>query len=144
MKISVKIEDQSYDVEVGDLRATPILATVDGQTYEVWTEASQAAVPAVTPATAPAAAPKATPIQPSPPSMNGHSGNAVVAPIPGVITSVSVQPNATVTAGQELCRLEAMKMNNIIRAPRNGEIASIAVTTGQQVRQKQVLMEYAS
>ncbi len=50
MKLRVRIDDQSYDVEVGDLNTRPILATVEGETFEVWPEengkAPQAAVPA--------------------------------------------------------------------------------------------------
>ena len=36
MKLRVKVGDQSFDVEVGDVNARPILAKVEGETFEVW------------------------------------------------------------------------------------------------------------
>lgn len=38
MKIHVKIEDTTYEVSVGDLSARPVIASVDGQDFEVWPE----------------------------------------------------------------------------------------------------------
>jgi hypothetical protein len=50
MKLRVKIQNRTYEVEVGDLLSRPIKATIDGQVFEVWPEeaASQpgAALPA--------------------------------------------------------------------------------------------------
>jgi hypothetical protein len=40
MKIKVKIEDQTFEVNVGNLNTRPIQVTVDGQTVEVWPEES--------------------------------------------------------------------------------------------------------
>jgi biotin carboxyl carrier protein len=68
----------------------------------------------------------------------------VRAPIPGVIVALSVQPGVAVTFGQELCVLEAMKMENMIRAPRAGTIAAVRVTVGQHVKRQDVLVEYAA
>jgi biotin carboxyl carrier protein len=68
---------------------------------------------------------------------------AVKAPIPGVITAILVQPGAEVSVGQELCKLEAMKMNNSIRSSRVGKIASINVSIGQHVKHNDVLIEFA-
>ncbi len=76
-------------------------------------------------------------------SANSNSSKVVRAPIPGVIVSVAVQPGATVSVGQELCMLEAMKMKNIIRATRSGQIAAVHVSVGQAVKHHDVLMEYA-
>jgi biotin carboxyl carrier protein len=73
----------------------------------------------------------------------GGRVNIVRAPIPGLITALLVQPGYEVSAGQELCKLEAMKMNNSIRSTRTGKIAKIYVSVGQQVQHNEVLMEYA-
>jgi biotin carboxyl carrier protein len=150
MKVTVTIDGQTFSVEVGDLHARPIQATVDGQPFEVWPEEeTQAATPApLTAAAATAAA--ASPAPPRPvvtvaakPANGASAASAITAPIPGVIIAVAVQAGATVRAGEELCTLEAMKMNNTIRAPRDGRISGVAVSVGQSVRQRQVLMEYA-
>jgi len=151
MKYKVKLDDQSFEVEIDNLNARPILATVDGQTFEVWPEES-VAVPAPAPSAPPATArPAAAPPPPRPTRrMAGEAAvspqqarKAIFAPIPGVIDSVAVHPGDAVTTGQEVCVLEAMKMKNIIRAPRAGEIAAVHVTVGQHVKHNDLLFEYA-
>ncbi len=67
---------------------------------------------------------------------------AVLAPIPGVIIAVSVKVGDSVSFGQELCILEAMKMKNVIRATRSGKIGAIHVAIGDQVKHSQMLMEF--
>jgi propionyl-CoA carboxylase alpha chain len=72
-----------------------------------------------------------------------NNSKAVLAPIPGVIVSIAVEPGAEVEQGQELCILEAMKMKNVIRSPRAGQIAAIKVSAGQHVKHHDLLMEFA-
>jgi glutaconyl-CoA/methylmalonyl-CoA decarboxylase subunit gamma len=135
MKFRVTVEGDTFDVEIEDIRARPVAAFVSGVRYEVWPEEVSVAL---------AAAPVArisTPASQQTAAQNG-SGKSVVAPIPGVIESVSVHNGDTVEAGQPLCTLEAMKMKNIIRANRNGTIAEITVATGQQVNHGDVLMVF--
>ncbi|RPI93701.1 MAG: acetyl-CoA carboxylase biotin carboxyl carrier protein subunit, partial [Chloroflexi bacterium] len=58
MKLTVKIQDRSFEVEIEDLSARPIVATVEGERFEIWPEnggtGPQKTVPAGTPASAPA------------------------------------------------------------------------------------------
>mgnify|MGYP001256351295 CR=1 FL=1 len=67
----------------------------------------------------------------------------IKAPIPGQITRVFVEPGQSVTAGQPLLILEAMKMENQIRAPFDGVVQTIQVSAGQVVRLQEVLVEVA-
>jgi biotin carboxyl carrier protein len=53
--------------------------------------------------------------------------------IPGVVVSVAVVPGETVKAGQQLLAIEAMKMQNELRAPRAGTVERLAVATGQRI-----------
>jgi pyruvate carboxylase subunit B len=63
-----------------------------------------------------------------------HSGPTDVrAMIPGVVVSVSVNPGDIVTAGQQLLVLEAMKMQNELRASRAGTIERVTVGAGQTI-----------
>ncbi len=62
--------------------------------------------------------------------------------IPGLIFLIKVQEGEKVVPGQELCILEAMKMKNVIRAPRAGRIAAVKVNNGQQVAEGDVLVEF--
>jgi len=143
MKLTVKINDETYEVEVGDLDSRPILATIDGETFEVLPEESAAPVAAgPVAAPAPAAAPRYTAPAPVAAAAVSASGAAViVAPLPGTVDSILVKVGATVTQGQEVLKLEAMKMKNSIRASRAGKVVAIHVNPGEQVKHGQALLE---
>jgi glutaconyl-CoA/methylmalonyl-CoA decarboxylase subunit gamma len=66
----------------------------------------------------------------------------VTSPLPGVIVTILVKPGDTVSHGDELCTLEAMKMKNAIRANREGTIETVAVQVGDQVSHGQLLLTY--
>ena len=57
----------------------------------------------------------------------------IVAPMPGKVVRVLVAPGDLVAARQGLVVVEAMKMENELRAARSGRVASVAVTEGQSV-----------
>lgn len=145
MNITVTIEGRTFVVDIPDLNARPILAIVEGEQFLVTPAESVLSAPrtngqsvsAVLPT--PSASMAATPVA----RVAAASAQSVFAPIPGVIAALSVKPGETVAAGQELCILEAMKMQNIIRAPRDGTIAAVHVAVGQHVRHHEPLMEYA-
>jgi len=143
MKVSVKIDNQLFDVEIENLYTRPIIAVVDGQRFEVWPEVNPT-VTTAPPAPAPAVpGPAASAGAASAPALTASDAKTVYAPIPGVIVAVSVSPGDMIEAGQELCVLEAMKMKNAIRAPRVGQIAAVRVSEGQHVKHHYPLVEYA-
>jgi 3-methylcrotonyl-CoA carboxylase alpha subunit len=61
------------------------------------------------------------------------SGDAVMAPMPGLIQAVAVKVGQAVLEGDRLVVLEAMKMEHVLRAPRDGVIAKVGVVLGDQV-----------
>jgi biotin carboxyl carrier protein len=67
---------------------------------------------------------------------------ALTAPMPGVVLSVEATPGMTVSRGQTLLVLEAMKMKNALCAEADGVVARIAVAAGDQVRHGDVLVEF--
>jgi biotin carboxyl carrier protein len=69
--------------------------------------------------------------------------NTIKAPMPGLILSVNVKLNQTVTEGETMLILEAMKMENAICAPKNGLIKSIHIKTGGTVEKGELLIEMA-
>ena len=70
------------------------------------------------------------------------TSDLVMSPMPGTLISFSVQEGDHVELGQELCIVEAMKMQNIVRAPREGYISKFRVTQGAAMVTDQVIMEY--
>ena len=53
--------------------------------------------------------------------------------MPGAVVTVSIHPGDTVSAGQKLLAMEAMKMETTIYAERDGKVAEVFVTPGTQV-----------
>ena len=67
----------------------------------------------------------------------------VISPMPGLVVSMDVTVGEDVKEGQVVCVIEAMKMQNIIRAERDGVIKSIGAKTGDSVAADDVLAEFA-
>jgi 3-methylcrotonyl-CoA carboxylase alpha subunit len=67
-------------------------------------------------------------------------GNHVTAPMPGRIVLIKVKPGDTVTEGQELGVMEAMKMELSLKAPRAGRIAAVQSQAGDSVDADAVLI----
>jgi acetyl-CoA/propionyl-CoA carboxylase biotin carboxyl carrier protein len=72
----------------------------------------------------------------------GHGGagkDAVVSPMQGTVLAVRVAEGEAVSAGQVLCIVEAMKMENEVHAHRAGTISELSVAPGQPVTTRQVI-----
>ena len=67
------------------------------------------------------------------------AGDAVTAPMQGTVVRVTVTEGEQVTAGQVLAIVEAMKMENPLRAPHAGQVAGLHVSAGDTVAQGTVL-----
>ncbi len=135
MIINVSIAGKTYAVKIEDLGARPVKAEVDGEVFEVWPDEA-AAAPALSAPAAPAAAAK--PVQ-APAAPGGRDVNS---PLPGVIIEINAKAGAEVKSGEPLLVLEAMKMKNTIRAGRDGVIAEVLVSVGDQVRHNQPLFRF--
>lgn len=69
--------------------------------------------------------------------------NFLLCPMPGTLISCSVKEGQTVEAGQQLVVVEAMKMQNVLRAERGGVIKSIKKTVGQSLKVDEIIVEFA-
>ena len=151
--VRVKVDGRWYTVEVGDLTERPVRAVVDGYVVEVdvpepvqrdiqqprekprppasrrrrRSTTTQAVRPTAGPA--PAAQPPPGAVVESAPNPT----KVFAAPMPGTILSIEVRPGDQVVTGDTVCVLEAMKMQQHLRADWSGVIKSVLVTVGQQV-----------
>jgi acetyl-CoA/propionyl-CoA carboxylase, biotin carboxylase, biotin carboxyl carrier protein len=77
----------------------------------------------------------------------GHGGagkDAVVSPMQGTVLAVEVEEGQEVEAGQVLCIVEAMKMENEVHAHRPGRVTDLSIAPGQPVKTGQVICVVAS
>ena len=144
MKINVKIGEINYEVEIEDLNTRPIVATVNGTRVEVTPENGNP-LPAraelsrsVKSEAAPTPAKEKKPSAPSMPA----NGKVLPAPLPGTVIEIFVKVGDHVESGQVVLVIEAMKMKNSIRSPREGIVAAVLATAGQTVTHKQPLLEF--
>ena len=136
MKYTVSIEEKSYEVEIEDLQARPVIAWVDGQKFEIHpTNETQPDIPQDV-------KPFSIPEPPRPVVSPGASLNKLTAPLPGTIVEVFVKTGDEIEAGHVVLVIEAMKMKNSIRSTRSGKIADVLVTSGQTVGHKQALVKF--
>jgi propionyl-CoA carboxylase alpha chain len=66
----------------------------------------------------------------------------LLSPMPGKLISYAVQAGDTVELGQELCVVEAMKMQNVQRSERRGVVKTISCAVGDSLKVDQVLLEF--
>ena len=78
-----------------------------------------------------------------PPRKAADGGKAVRCPMPGLVMSIAVVEGQEVKAGDTLAVIEAMKMENVLRAERDGKVASIKAKPGDSLAVDAVIMELA-
>jgi biotin carboxyl carrier protein len=74
---------------------------------------------------------------------DGTGPRSIVSPMPGRIVKVLVREGDVVAAQQGLVVVEAMKMENELRAPRAGQVSAVKVVEGMSVEAKAVLVTLA-
>ena len=78
-----------------------------------------------------------------PPKAVPDTSRLVVSPMPGLVVSMDVAEGEEVKEGQVICVIEAMKMQNIIRAERDGKIEVLGAKAGDSVAADDVLARFA-
>jgi propionyl-CoA carboxylase alpha chain len=66
----------------------------------------------------------------------------LLCPMPGIVTSITVMVGERVEAGQTLATVEAMKMENILKAERQGVVKSVAAAAGQSLAVDELIIEF--
>jgi biotin carboxyl carrier protein len=136
MKYKVSISDSSYEVEIEDIHARPIIARVDGQRYEVYPENGNKPEVREEPVAERAIAYSAQPVA------QAGGSHELTAPLPGTIIEFFVKPGDEIEVGKVVVVIEAMKMKNSIRSTRAGKVGEILASPGQTVAHKQALVRF--
>ena len=138
-QFSFIINGNEYEVNIHSVEGNTAEVEVNGTTYSV--ETVQQPEPETPTFAAPAPAPAANTA--SAPAASGGGGNAIKSPLPGIILDVFVSEGQEVKAGDKLCCLEAMKMENIINSDQNGTIKAIHIAKGKTVMEGDLMFEMA-
>jgi biotin carboxyl carrier protein len=142
MKYTVRIAQKTYEVEIEDIHARPVIAHVDGREFEINPENG------IKPE---ARAERGTQKEvqeiksfelPKPQSSPSLNVNELTAPLPGTVIEVFVKAGDQIEAGQVILVIEAMKMKNSIRSVRAGKIMEVLVSANQTVAHKQILVRF--
>ena len=78
-----------------------------------------------------------------PPKVAASTARLIASPMPGLVVSIDVEAGQEVKAGQPVAVIEAMKMQNLIRAERDGVVKAVGVKAGDSVAADEVLVEFA-
>ena len=136
MKYTVRVADKSYEVKIEDIHARPIVAHVDGESFEVYPENGQKTE----------ASKEAKEILsnelPKPSASQVGNVSELTAPLPGTIVEIFVKAGDEVEIGNIVLVIEAMKMKNSIRSTRTGKVTEVLVSTGETVAHKQALVRF--
>ena len=141
-KLNFNINGKHYEATITEIEHNVAEVELNGKKYTIDVERSEAvAIPTIA---APKAAAAAAPVAAAPAAPKAAAGaNAIVAPLPGSVVSISVKAGDAVKAGQQLAVIEAMKMENEILAPADGTVKAVHVSAGQAVQQGDALIELA-
>jgi biotin carboxyl carrier protein len=151
MKYQIVVGEETYEVEINDIKDGIAQVTVNADPYDVvivnWPEVAASRKLSGSPTVvSPGVLPRrSADVAPAPPKVEPVSrasiegGTPVRAPIPGMILDVKVAPGDVVTAGQVLATMEAMKMENNIMSPISGTVREARVQKGAEVATGDVL-----
>jgi len=136
-KFTYTIDGNKYEVVINSMEDNVADVQVNGKSVSVKMEQEHTApvtkihrtVAAAAEAPAPKAAPKAA------------AKGAVIAPLPGTITNIMVKAGQSVKSGDTLVTMEAMKMENAIKAERDCTVKAVLVSQGQSVLQGDALVD---
>lgn len=138
MKYVVTVNGERYEVEVERVDGKSSSLSRKQMERGVKTRVETEPVVSAAPAAAPVAA---APVAAAPAAANAGGGSAVISPMPGVILDIKVKEGDSVSEGQAVIILEAMKMENEIVSEFTGTVSAIRVKKGDTVDTDAVLVE---
>ncbi len=136
-RLRFRVNGQWYSVQVGDIYQSPVEVRVDDEVYLVELEAATGT-------------PKVERVLPRPERKEDLAGlrgitqgndKVVCSPLPGRVVSVALKKGQEVEAGDEICVLESMKMEQSVRMAQRGVVKAVKVKSSQNVNAGTPLLE---
>jgi biotin carboxyl carrier protein len=126
----VNVNGESFSVTLKERRGTTLTFLVDGREYSVSVAPKQPVAAFVSSDVSP---PSSNQAAPTSKKAAVSSTAELLAPIPGIVSDLKAAEGQQVSAGETVVVLEAMKMENPIKAHRSGRITRIHVKRGDEV-----------
>ena len=138
-KFNVFMDDEFFEVGVDEVGGAPMLNYVQAMPTQAPPVAAAPMAQTAPPPVAPAAAPPVAEPEPTPPEAPAASGTQMLAPMPGLIIRYEKELGDSVSEGEAVVVLEALKMENALPAPVSGIIKAINYKSGDTVSKNDVL-----
>jgi len=139
-KYSFVINGNKYEVEIGDTENNRVEVSVNGIPYKV--EIDRTVSLPKTPKLVQSPSIPSTDVTPqTKKTVPPGQGGVIKSPLPGIILDIHVKENEQISHGQKLVTIEAMKMENVIFADKEGTVKSIKVKKGDNILEGAVLIE---
>ena len=138
----ITINDRTYTVDLGRILDDTVDVTLDGRNYRVKVEAPMrktSKTPVINRHRQVHNAAE-VPDRTSPPGISLQQGD-VIAPLPGLVLKILVKEGDTVSKGQPVAIMEAMKMENEIESPMSGTVDGIIAAEGDSILENAVIMK---
>ncbi|MCH7607426.1 MAG: biotin/lipoyl-binding protein [Chloroflexi bacterium] len=127
-QLRVRVNGEWYTVDVGDVYQSPVEVVVDGETYLVELDT---AVESGTARTRGRQQRKVE--QPGLRGITQGDNRVIRCPLPGKVVSVAVTKGQVLEAGDEICQLESMKMEQSVRMATGGTVKNVKIKKDQSV-----------
>ncbi len=135
-QLRVRVNGEWYTVEVGDVYQSPVEVVVDGESYLIELDT------AVESGAAPTRGRQQRKVeQPGLRGITQGDDRVIRCPLPGKVLSVAVDKGQVLEAGDEICKLESMKMEQSVRMATGGTVKNVKIKKDQSVNAGTPLIE---
>ena len=132
--LRIRVNGEWHSVEVGDTYQSPVEVVVDGESYQV-----EIGGPSDAPVVPQRQRPKVE--QAGLRGITQGDERVIRCPLPGKVVSVSAAKGQQMEAGDEICLLESMKMEQSVRMARGGLVKNVKIKADQSVNAGTPLIE---
>ena len=135
-QLRVRVNGEWYTVDVGDVYQSPVEVVVDGETYLVELDTAVESGAALT-----RGRQQRKVEQPGLRGITQGDDRVIRCPLPGKVVSIAVEKGQVLEAGDEICQLESMKMEQSVRMATGGTVKNVKIKKDQSVNAGTPLIE---
>ena len=135
-QLRVRVNGEWYTIEVGDVYQSPVEVVVDGEPYLVELDTAVESGAALT-----RGRQQRKVEQPGLRGITQGDDRVIRCPLPGKVVSVAVEKGQVLEAGDEICQLESMKMEQSVRMATGGTVKNVKIKKDQSLTAGTPLIE---